>query len=328
VFRFLTLCGLCVLQAAAQWPDGSKGVLLRGQIVSDQTPLDAYVVELRPLSGQSAKQQTLANSGGDFLFQSVEVGEYSAIISDRQGLTVYQTMVHVDRSSGSLEIRLPSDQNPKPGSGVVTIASLQHRTPKAALREYRNAMAAKSKGDPEATTSHLRASIRIDPDFAEAHNDLAVQLVAARDYPQALDEIDKAASLDPNSAIVQLNRAVCLAKMGRFADAESPARKAVENDKGAARARFMLGAILAIEGKSSEEAIENLIAASNEFPEARLTAAHVLVRTGRIAEARKQLSRFLTQCPATECDIARKLLQQLSTESRPAGHPADPPSDR
>jgi tetratricopeptide (TPR) repeat protein len=237
VFRFPTVSALCVFGAAAQFSGGADQTNVRGHVLSDQSLSESYVVELHPLSGGMNKPHALTNAAGDFRLSGVDSGDYWLIVTDRQGRTVYQQLQHVDKSAAPLEVRLPSVANPKPPSGSVTIASLRHKVPRQAVHEYKAAVAARKHADREAALAHLLKAVELDPQFAEAHNDIAAQYIEGKRYDNALEELDKAAALDPASTVIELNRAACLSKMGRLAEAETSARRSMQLDGGSRRSR-------------------------------------------------------------------------------------------
>jgi thioredoxin-like negative regulator of GroEL len=74
----------------------------------------------------------------------------------------------------------------------------------------------------------------------------------------------------------------------------------------------LLGIILATQKKFTPEAIDDLERSSDEFPEARVTVAQILVRVGRNAEAREQLSRFLRGCNGEKCQPVQMWLDRLN----------------
>ena len=310
MIRFLTIAALCVFGAAAQFPGDTDHTILRGQVLSDQLMPESYIVELQPLSGSMNHQQTLASTSGEFQMSGVELGDYRLTITDHAGRLLYQQLLHVDKSGSPIEVRLPSNTNVKPG-GTVSYANLRHKVPRSALHEYKAAVEARKHADPEATLAHLRKAVALDPQFAAAHNDLAAQYLDGRLYDVALEELDRAVALDPASTAVKLNRAICLSRLGRLAEAEASARQAVQLDGGSPRSRYLLGLILANEKKFTREAIDDLEQSSDQFPEARVIAAQILVRSGRNAEAREQLQLYLSVCKPENCRAVRSWLDRL-----------------
>ena len=77
------------------------------------------------------------------------------------------------------------------------------------------------------------------------------------------------------------------------------ARQALQIAPGEARAHFVLGTIMAVDGRDAE-AIEQFTAAAERderFIEASLSLAHAFRRTGRVEEAADWYARVLTRAP-------------------------------
>jgi Flp pilus assembly protein TadD len=311
MIRFLTASALFVFGAAAQFPGSGDQTIVRGQVLGDRPIGDVYIVELQPLSGSMNKQQTVASGAGDFHLSGVELGDYRLIVTDRQGGVIYEQLLHIDKSGAPIEVRLPSSSSAKAPAGMVTLASLRHKVPKAAVREYRAAVEARNHGDGGAVLAHLLKAASIDPGFAAAHNDIAAQYIDVKRYDGALAELDKAEALDPASVAVQLNRALCLSRMSRLVEAEAAARRAMQLDGASPRSRYLLGMILINEKKFTREALDDLVESSEKYPQARLTAARILAQTGHNSEAREQLSRYLNGCRAPNCQSVQTWLDRL-----------------
>jgi len=73
-------------------------------------------------------------------------------------------------------------------------------------------------------------ALELDPELAEAHMSLAVVLVGAYDWRNALKEFDRALELNPNLAFAYELQAWTVNGLGRFDEAISKTRKAVELD--------------------------------------------------------------------------------------------------
>src|SRR5437899_6764827 len=73
-------------------------------------------------------------------------------------------------------------------------------------------------------------ALELDPELAEAHMSLAVVLVGAYDWRNALKEFDRALELNPNLAFAYELQAWTVNGLGRFDEAIAKTRKAVELD--------------------------------------------------------------------------------------------------
>lgn len=118
---------------------------------------------------------------------------------------------------------------------------------------------------------HFRASLALDPDYAKAHNNLALVLGRQGDLAGALAHYDAALALAPTHATAHYNRANLLVRQGKPDAAIASFRRALELDPGDEDARFNLARALLRSGDPSGAAQEfrTLIAEEPGDPEIR-----------------------------------------------------------
>jgi tetratricopeptide (TPR) repeat protein len=150
-----------------------------------------------------------------------------------------------------------------------------------------------AKGKVAKSIERLQKAIAIDPEYLEAHNDLGTRYVTTGQYGKALECFSKALEIDPRSSIVLTNQAVAYFSMQRHKDAEEASRRALDDNSGNMKARYLLGLSLVSQGIWTDEAIDNLERAADEFPNARVAIAQVRVKQGDIADARDHLKAYL-----------------------------------
>jgi superkiller protein 3 len=88
--------------------------------------------------------------------------------------------------------------------------------------------------------------VAIDPDYAEAWNDLGVAFMRKVRMADAVDSFQKAAALQPKTSLIQTNLSIAQSKLGRLDDAEASARRALELDGQSQRAQHALTLSLAL----------------------------------------------------------------------------------
>ena len=96
---------------------------------------------------------------------------------------------------------------------------------------------------PRLAEAFLRQSVRVDPNFAEGHEQLGLSLAVSGRYEEAVGEFQEAVRLDPRDASANLNLAVALAETGRVEDAHRYTKEALRLDPGYERAQKFLQAI-------------------------------------------------------------------------------------
>jgi tetratricopeptide (TPR) repeat protein len=146
----------------------------------------------------------------------------SATLADLRG---QKEMLDTPRTEGALWISsMPAPMVSTAGSparepaGTVSARRLRHRPPKAARQAYEKAVRSKDAGKAAA---ELEKAIELDPDYAEAHNDLGVVFVRLGRYPEAATEFRRAMELAPEESLPRTNLAWVQSATSRRGEAES-----------------------------------------------------------------------------------------------------------
>jgi tetratricopeptide (TPR) repeat protein len=310
MYRLAVVC-LFALELRAQISGDEFRAVVRGHLVTDgSSTYDAYTVSLYcPSSGRPAEQAHV-DPLGDFQVPGIPGGDYQLTVLNREGAVLQQEFVHVGGSP--IEIRLPKGRETQSQASVISLAQLAHKIPRRAQREYREACKARRRGDSNASLSHLLATVALDPAFAQARSDLAAQYIDLKRYPEAFVQLAEASRLDPASATITLNSAICLERVGDLERAEAAARRAVALNPLSSHAQFALGIILVERKKFTDETVQILIASGEAYPVARLTAAQILAASGRPLEARDQLRGYLKNCDGKDRRAVETWLARLN----------------
>ena len=89
-----------------------------------------------------------------------------------------------------------------------------------------------------------RKSIEINPDFAEAHNNLGVLLSELKRYPEAEKEYREALRINPDYAAAHSNLGLLFSELKRYPEAEKEYREALRINPDYALAHYNLGGLL------------------------------------------------------------------------------------
>lgn len=197
---------------------------------------------------------------------------------------------------------------------TVPVEQLAHRVPASAAREYRASTKALGNGKLEESIAHCRKALETDPENASGHNDLGVLYLNDGQTEKARAEFQRAAALQPKMAMAYVNESFALLTEDRPSDAESSARKALEIVPGDRRANLMLGWSLRAQLHYSQEALQSLLTAAHEYPEAHLAAADVLIHDGSLAAARKEVEAYLASGSDDQKPLAEAWLRLLTIE--------------
>jgi tetratricopeptide (TPR) repeat protein len=185
-------------------------------------------------------------------------------------------------------------------AATVSLQQLQHKVPKQALKEFKKARTVSSKGDNETALDHLQNAVQLDPEFADAHNDLGVALARLGNTGEAVEQFQKAVSLAPDHNRAVRNLSLALYTLQRYHEVLPVARRALKIEPGLVYVQYVLGVSLIAEHGERKEALENLERAAPKFPEARVMASDLLAKIGRREDAAWQLEEYLRSAPKGE----------------------------
>jgi tetratricopeptide (TPR) repeat protein len=138
--------------------------------------------------------------------------------------------------------------------------------------------------------TELEKAIRISPEFAAAHTNLAVQYLRMGRFEDSIAESARAIQLGGPDPVTLCNLATAQAGLHRYAKAEKSARTALRLDSGYLKANLILGSILADEPATRGEGVKHLEKAAAEFASERSSSSRFEHCAERRAELRQEAS--------------------------------------
>lgn len=193
-----------------------------------------------------------------------------------------------------------------------TVSIRELRIPPKAAKELQRSQSALKSGDTRSSAQHLEKALQIYPGYLEGHNSLGSRYIDLGEYAKAAAEFEKAIDIDPHVMQPFNNLSVAYYLQQRYSDAEAAARRAIDLDPRSSMPRYMLGCILAAERRNPAEAMEMLRQTMNEFPDARLVLADILVRRGALKEAEEELRGYLDLPGAEKKQNVERWLARLA----------------
>ena len=212
--------------------------------------------------------ETNPNRFGHFEIEASGVGVHEFRVLNLHGVTLASQAITLPYSS-TLVIDLKSGAAASVGGHSVSLARMQHKTPKKAEKEFIAAHHAVEKGRRNEAIDHLRQAIQLDPLYFEAYNNLGVQLVQEGLMEEACEALQKAVDIDDTDPLAEMNLAYTLLVLKRYPQAEEAARASLRGDSLSPRARFYLALSLLEQRKNQKEALFHLTKASEQFDPAR-----------------------------------------------------------
>ena len=113
---------------------------------------------------------------------------------------------------------------PRPG-GTVSIRELLHPPARKAVEAAAAAQKFAGSGNYRKAVEQLQKAIRISPEYAAAHSNLAVEYIHLKDYARARAEVERALEISGPNALAYLN-----ATEHRYPEAIEAAKAALRAD--------------------------------------------------------------------------------------------------
>jgi protein O-GlcNAc transferase len=164
---------------------------------------------------------------------------------------------------------------------------------------HRLGVVAHQLGRPDAAEL-LKRAVTLQPDIAEAHNDLGNVLGAQGKFVQAAACFERAAVLKPDFADAYYNRGLALGNLGRFGDAAGCFQRALALNPQSALAHAALAATLRELGRRAEAVAHYRRAAAlmPNFAGAHNNLANALMELGQPEEALAHFDRAIALAPS------------------------------
>jgi protein O-GlcNAc transferase len=159
---------------------------------------------------------------------------------------------------------------------------------------HRLGVVAHQLGRP-AAAELLKRAVTLQPDIAEAHNDLGNVLGAQGKFVQAVACFERAAALKPDYADAHYNRGLALGNLGRFGDAAGSFQRVLALNPQSALAHAALAATLRELGRRAEAVAHYRRAAAlmPNFAGAHNNLANALMELGQSEEALAHFDRAI-----------------------------------
>jgi tetratricopeptide (TPR) repeat protein len=310
------LTGIGVLAAAAllsQGPAPGLGSSIRGEITPVPAGISSLTVELSATGGAPSDTARIGPDG-TFEFRFAQRGTYELRVCTADGSVIHQETVVLTGGNQMLSVRLSSPTPVRRDGGTVSIHQLSHKVPGAARKAFERGEQAENKGHYEEAAGLFRHAVEIDPQFADAFNELGAMDVKQGDLSHAAEHFQKAIDAVPDHRLALPNLSIVLAKQRRFDEACAAARRALQVVPDSATVRFVLATSLLVTRGDSDEVLDNLVRAAGEVPRAHLLAAQLLAQRGKRSEAAQHAQDFLRAVPSDDRDRerAQALLGELN----------------
>jgi len=205
------------------------------------------------------------------------------------------------------------DRRPGEDPSVIDITEVTDQYPKAAVDEYQKGIDQARKGNRVAAKERLEAAIKIEPNFFNAHNSLAVLFHTTGQYPDAEREYLEAARINPRSLAPQVNLASLYieeavtkqdqqddrAARTLLNDALSSLNRGFEIQAGAPIAHYLTGIVYFVTGfyEEAESHFKKALSGGSSMINSRLALAEIYIRLKEWDSVVLQLDEYLDEVP-------------------------------
>jgi tetratricopeptide (TPR) repeat protein len=159
--------------------------------------------------------------------------------------------------------------------GVISVRRLTYKPSRTALKQFKLGSNAWDKSRNNDAIRHLNEAIRLDPGYTDALVKLGAVYADSGQSERALALFDGALALEPNWALIHIDRAAALVNLNRPEEAEIVARRALRLKPSSVAASYMLGCAMLMQDKVTPETAAYLSAAARKYPRARSYLAKV-----------------------------------------------------
>lgn len=180
----------------------------------------------------------------------------------------------------------------RPTGERVSAVRLLHKPPHKAVIVFAQGLKFALTNSWTAASIKFERAVSIDAEFSEAHGDLGVAYAALQRFDEAAVQFRRAIELDPSTAAHHSNLAYVLTRMNQTEKAEPEARTAISLDPSDCLGHYLLGFLLARMPATSNAAIEHLVYAERQFPEAHFVLAEVYFAEGNLQTASTELEAY------------------------------------
>jgi tetratricopeptide (TPR) repeat protein len=151
----------------------------------------------------------------------------------------------------------------------VSAGQLRHKPSRQAQRSVSRGAKLSQAGKHDEAAREFEKAIESDPDYANAHDRLAVEYAQTGRYADAEAHLIRSIALDPASWTAHYDLAVLLYNSGDMTGAERSVRRAMELSPAGAQPQMLLGLLLWSHEETRKDGLAGLQDAARTLPEAK-----------------------------------------------------------
>ena len=303
--RFTFILMTCSSFGLAQRSEPASTSAVGGQIVLSEGGLKRPVLVLLDHSGAKNDRRTSTDLRGNFEFRNVPNGSYNI----RVGLEGFENVnyavdvpgtpyVFIFLNGSAVHGRGP---NALGGNHIVDVRQLKAGIPKQALKEYEKAVREIKDHNTQRAIERLEKSIKLAPDFYNAHLGLAQEYRKTDRLDAAAQELTRASELNPREGTPLIQLGEIYLEKNNFKRAAEVFLQAIRVEPGSAIAQYALGRARyrLFEYAEAEQAFTRAALLDKDFEAAELMLLHAYVRQGKLSAALSGIDALLKKSPGS-----------------------------
>ena len=325
--RFTFVVMTCSSLGLSQRSESASAFAVGGQIVlSVHGRLKEPLLVLLDHSGSKKDQRTFTDLHGNFEFHNVPQGSYNIRLRlegfenvnypvDVPG-TPY-VFIFLNGSAVSARRR-----HAVGGNQIVDIRQLTANIPKQALKEYERAVREIKDHNTQRAIERLEKSIKLAPDFYNAHLGLGQEYRKTDRLDAAEHELTRAFELNPREGTPLIQLGEIYLEQNNFERAAEVLSQAVRVEPGSAIAYYALGRARyrLSEYAEAELAFTRAALLDKDFEGPELMLLHVYVRQGKLSTALSRIDALLQKNPNPSLEKFRsEIVAALAKSKQGAG---------
>ena len=233
-----------------------------------ESALMDYSVTLSDLGRRGPSHYPHYESGGTFAFRDVPAGDYRMHVYGGSGELLQEEIVRIGTTNSVISVQLPKRESTRPSGERVSVRQLQNPPHRKAVGYFVAAQKYSEAGQFEKAAAELEKAIRLSPDYAVAHTNLAAQHLRLQRFQQAIDESNIAMEIASPNVRDLCNRALGEWGLERYPEAIASAEEALRLNGNWPTAHFIRGSLLAMNPETRPEGIRHLERVADQMPAA------------------------------------------------------------
>jgi tetratricopeptide (TPR) repeat protein len=180
-----------------------------------------------------------------------------------------------------------------------------------------------SAGQWQNSRNEFERAVRIDPEFSEAYGNLGTSLSATGRFEEAIGYFRRAIEIDPATSAHHMNLGYALMCLGRPGEAEPEARTAIALNPMNVNGQYLLGVILAGRVETRSAAIQHLLYAARDVPDAHYALAQLYRVAGDELAASREMLHYRLLSASSSSSVRGQ--SSRSNRERPRSASSRPP---